>query len=63
LQTTGAFRFFTVDSASEQLLISAKCDFMQINRCAVADPSRIVLREHGSTVVAVFLTSVCGKQA
>jgi hypothetical protein len=26
----GAFQFFTGDSASEQLLISAKCDFMQI---------------------------------
>jgi hypothetical protein len=54
LRATGTFHFFTVDSASEQLLISAKCDFMQINRCAAADPSRIVLREYSRSYLPHF---------
>jgi hypothetical protein len=30
LRATGAFHYFTGDSASGQLLMSAKCDFMQV---------------------------------
>ena len=47
----------------EELLISAKCDFMQVIDASRHIGAELFLREHDSTVVADFLTSLCGKQA
>jgi hypothetical protein len=47
----------------KELLISAKCDFMQTIDAPQQIRAELFLREHDSTVVAAFLTSVCGKQA
>jgi hypothetical protein len=46
----------------EELVIPAKCDFMQVID-APQQMRRIVLPEHDSRVVAAFFTLVCGKQA
>jgi hypothetical protein len=47
----------------EELLISAKCDFMQVIDAPRRVRTELFLREHDSTVVVAFLTSLCGKQA
>ena len=47
----------------EELLILAKCDFMEVIDAPRRVRTELFLREHDSTVVADFLTLICGKQA